>query len=125
MKTKTRLWLFLILWLALGFLLFLSIDCKPKSYPIKLMDTTTFVTYDNNRTEILLICLNLSDRYIFGVVAEITIQHMQTKEIFDCKIKHLGTFGSREMKKFSVWTDKLTFGDDVGVRASFTYSGMK
>ena len=124
MKNKRLLWLGLI-FIALAFSLFLMIECKPRSCPLKLADATTFVTHDDGRTEILLICLNLSDRYVFGIIAEVTIAHMQTKEVRDQIRMHIGTIEPTGMKRFSVWTDRLTFGEDVGVRASFTYTGMK
>jgi len=124
-RNKKLLWLGLI-FIALAFSLFLMVECKPnKDCLLKLADEIVFVTHDDGQTEIMLICLNLSDQYVFGIVAEVTIKHMQTEEIKDYIKVHLGNIEPTGMERFSVWTDRLTFGDDVGVRASFTYTGMK
>lgn len=124
MRDKRLLWIGLV-FIGLALLLLLAIDCKPRSCPIKFIDRTVFVTHPDGRTEIKLLCLNLSDRYVLGVFAEVTIQHMQTKTIIDCIRVNIGTIIPREVKHFSTWTDRLTFGDDAGVKVSFTYSGMK
>ena len=116
---------FAILFIGLAILLLLAFGCKPKSCPIKFIDRTAFVTYPDGRTEIKLLCLNLSDRYVLGVFAEVTIQHMQTKTIIDCVRVNIGVNIPREVKHFSAWTDRLIFGDDVGVWTSFTYTGMR
>lgn len=120
MRDKRLLWFASIL-AGLMIICFLMIRCKPKSYPLKLADQIVFVTHDDGQTEIMLICLNLSDRYVLRISADVTVAHMQTDEIIDCINVWIGNIEPRGMKKFSAWTNKLTFGDDVGVKARFNY----
>ncbi len=124
MRDKRLLWFASIL-AGLMIICALMIRCKPENYPLKLADQIVFVTHDDGQTEIMLICLNLSDRYVLRISADVTVAHMQTDEIIDCINVWIGNIEPRGMKKFSAWTDKLTFGDDVGVRARFNYSGME
>lgn len=122
MRDKRFFWLGLIsVLLAIALMMVMSISCKPENHPLKLADQIVFVTHDDGQTEIMLICLNLSDRYVLRISADVTVKHMQTDEIFDCINVWIGNIEPRGMKKFSAWTDKLTFGDDVGVRAKFNY----
>jgi len=124
MKDKRFLWIGLFS-IGLALLILLAMGCIPEKHPIKLAGPTTFVTHEDGRTEILLLSLNLTDRYVFGVIVDVVIQHSETKEIFDCKRIPIGDFEPRGIRRFSVWADRLTFGDDVGVRATFTYTGMR
>ena len=126
MRSKRLLWfgLVLIAWMIVVAILLFSTNCKSEHCLIKQHNGTVFITHDDGRTEILVVCLNISDRYVFNVMAEISVKHMQTEQIFDCIKKRLNTIEPREVRKFSVWTDKLTFGDDVGVRAKFTHDGV-
>lgn len=124
MKNRKLLWLGLI-FIAMALLLFLMVKCQGEKHFLKLADEVIFVTHDDGQTEIMLICLNLSDQYVFGIIAEVTIKHMQTEEIKDYIKVHLGNIEPTGMERFSVWTDRLTFGEDVGVRAVFTYEGTK
>ena len=124
MKDRRFLWIGLF-FIGLALLLLLAIGCIPEKCLIKLGPQVTFSTYEDGRTEILLVGINLSDRYVFGVIADVVIQHIQTEEIIDCKRIPIGDFEPRGMMRFSAWTDRLIFGDDVGIRATFTYEGMK
>ena len=125
MKGKQLLWfgLILIAWMIAGLILLFLINCRSEPCLIKQHNGTVFITHDDGRTEIRVVCLNISDRYVFNVVAEISVKHMQTEQVIDYIEKRLNTIEPREVRKFSVWTDKLTFGDDVGVRARFTHDG--
>ena len=116
-----RLLRFALFFFGLMIICALMIRCKSENYPLKLADQITFVTHDDGQTEIVLICLNLSDRYVLRISADVTVAHMQTEEIIDCIKAWVGNIEPRGMKKFSAWTDKLTFGDDVGVKAVFDY----
>ena len=125
MRDKRLLWFASILF-GLTIMFGLMIKCKPKGYVIlESGDAVTFVTHDDGRTEIMLICLNLSDRYVFGVVAEVTIGHIETKEIIDRVVVSVGMIIPRGVTHFSAWTDRLIFGDNVGVRVSFTYGEIE
>lgn len=120
MRDKRLLWFASIL-VGLMIICALMIRCKPESHLLKLADQIVFVTHDDGRTQIMLICLNLSDRYVLRISADVTVKHMQTDEIIDCIKVWIGNIEPTGMKRFSAWTDKLTFGDDVGVKARFNY----
>ena len=118
MRDKRLLWFASIL-AGLMIICGLMIRCSP-DINLELGDYVTAIEHDDGRTEIMLTCINQSTAIAYDVIADVSIEHNETKEIFDRIIVEIGDVLPGEEKKFSAWTDKLTFGADIGVSVFFT-----
>ncbi len=122
MRDKKYLWLgltFIAIALMLLFCL-IFMGCSLSDINLELGDYVTAVEHDNGQVEVRLICINQSTVIAYDVVADVSIEHNETKELFDRIVVEIGDVLPGEEKEFSVWTDKVKPGADIGVSVIFT-----
>ncbi len=108
---------------AILILILLVASCATPQPQLKLGDVY-FITYPDGSTELDLSCLNLSDMWVLGVTADVVVAYIQSQAVIDRIHAEVGDIKPQDMKRFSVFTDKLTFGEDIGVKAEFIYKNV-
>ena len=114
-KDKRSLWIALIIWGALGIILFLSIDCQYVRPDIRLAGDPIGSLRDNGTVFICLCAVNVGGKTAHGVVANTTIINVGEYR------NYLGTMRPGEPKGYEIDLPGVEWGKVLEVSAVFKW----